>query len=357
MDASRIARGIAHIVLALVLCSGFAVAQTEVSVQLFQPAPNQLKIADLWRIKLVNTTQNTYTVCLFGTLEETAIGKLLVDATTARFTLPPGTKIVSGSEIQPIDANYYDDRYKQIFLRTGQAPAGEYRICVEVRLDCGAQVLGRDCKSARVQPLTPPILISPADQSTVEDRFPTFSWLPPAPLRNQRPTYQLRIVEVLGRQTPYDAMGSNPSWFERANLGPTVLQYPISARPFVPGNRYAWMIKAFSDGFPMGESEIWWFTYAKTTGRGNDGPTIGRGIDSGGVKFIRGTGSGTRRPAFQPITRGTSIVNPDGDVTKVFGSPTLLDTKPAQLYGLDDLKQKQKDLVEVLKELLRSCNE
>src|SRR5215213_5044586 len=119
-------------------------AQSGVTVQLFQPPPNQLKIADFWRIRLTNNTNTTYTVCLFGTLDETNIGKRLVDATTARFILPPGTKLITGADIQPIDADYYDDRYKEVFLRTGSAPTGEYRICVEVRLDCGSQVLATD---------------------------------------------------------------------------------------------------------------------------------------------------------------------------------------------------------------------
>ncbi|MBS1913829.1 MAG: hypothetical protein JST22_17710 [Bacteroidetes bacterium] len=344
------------VALALFACST-AAAQSGVTVQLFQPPPNQLKIADLWRIKLVNNTQTTYTVCLFGTLDETALGKRLVDATTAQFRLPPGTKLITGSDIQPIDANYYDDRYKQIFMRTGQAPAGEYRICVEVRLECGAQVLARDCKDQHVQPLTPPVLIAPANESTVPDKLPTFSWLPPSPLgRGQSMRYELKIVEVLGRQTPYDAMGSNPAWFLRGQIVPTVQQYPISSRAFVKGNTYAWKIAASSDGIPMGESEIWWFIYNPTSLiGGNDGG--GRIVNDSLQAHLTGS-KNPIVPAYQPTTHGVITIDPTDIGTnelKFFGDPTKL--IPDRIEVIPTADQLKKDFLEVYKELLRSCND
>lgn len=342
----------------LTVIAGRLPAQSGLTIQLFQPPPNQLKIADLWRIKIVNNTTTTYTVCLFGTLDETGLNKRLVDATTAQFRVPPGTKIVSGSEIQPIDANYYDERYKQIFLRTGQAPAGEYRICVEMRADCGPQVLATDCKDQRVQPLTPPILISPPDESIVVDRQPSFSWLPPTPLRpGQQVRYQLKIVEILGRQSPYDALISNPAWFDRDGLTPTVFPYPISARAFKTGGRYAWQIKAFTDGIAMGESEIWWFNYKPGETDTRDGRD-----PRGGRDTLTRSGGGGAKPTslvtgFKPGNRGTVQFNTEGDVRAVFGDPVKLQYDPSKGVIVDAGELKKKELEELLKELLRSCND
>lgn len=364
MNFVRVSVAFFALVLPLIVPAGSALAQpgTGVTVQLFQPPPNQLKIADLWRIRLVNNSRNTYTICLHGTLTETNLGKLLVEATTARFTLPPGTKLVTGADIQPIDAKYYDEKYKAVFLRTGSAPTGQYQICVDVRVDCNdGPPIATDCKSAVVQQLTPPILIAPQNQSTVEDDLPVFSWLPPAPLnRGQQVRYDLKIVEVLGRQTSYDAMQSNPAWFERRNISTTVAQYPINARKFNTGARYAWMVKA-SDGsdFPMGESEIWEFDYARRKltetrdpfgGTGNGGrDTIG--IRNTGVKYI-----GTTPLVFAPANRGVVLFNPSGDINTTFIDPDHLKIVPGAKLGIaDDLLKK--DLKEVVKELLRSCNE
>jgi hypothetical protein len=352
--------------LLLLVPSGLALAQpgTGVTVQLFQPPPNQLKIADLWRIRLVNSSANTYTVCLHGTLTETNLGKLLVEATTARFTLPPGTKLVTGADIQPIDAKYYDEKYKAVFLRTGSAPTGQYQICVDVRVDCNdGPPIATDCKSAVVQQLTPPILIAPRDQSTVEDDLPVFSWLPPAPLnRGQQVRYDLKIVEMLGRQTPYDAMQSNPAWFERRNVATTVVQYPINARRFNTGSRYAWMVKA-SDGndFPMGESEIWEFDYAKRklTDIGDRSGGSG-GRDTGGIDTRGAIYTGKTPLVFAPPSRGVVTFNPSGDINTTFIDADRLRLVPGATLGVAEGLLKQdpgKDLKEVIKELLRSCNE
>jgi|GEM_PF-2748671 len=370
MNSARVlATYIALAFLFVALGRGTAIAQlpTGVTVQLFQPPPNQLKIADLWRIRLTNTSQNTYTVCLFGTLTETGIGKLLVDATTARFTLPPGSKLVTGADIQPINANYYDEKYKSVFLRTGSAPTGEYQICVEVRVDCdNGPAIATDCKNQIVQQLTPPILIAPQNQSTVEDELPVFSWMPPAPLRRgQQVRYVLKVVEMLGRQTPYDAMQSNPAWFERRSLSATVLQYPISARKFTSGARYAWMVTAADGDFPMGESEIWEFDYARRKitdfrdpGTNPRDPVIVRdpriNVDVASDTTVR---KGTGLIVFTPPNRGVQLFNPTGDVKTVFASPDLLKVPPIVPQAVVDQLTKKNEMKQVLNELLRSCNE
>jgi hypothetical protein len=339
-----------------------ALAQSGVIVQLFQPPPNQLKIADFWRIRLVNNSQNTYRICLFGTLDETGIGKRLVDATTRVFILPPGTKVITGNDIQPIDAEYFDDRYKNAFLRTGQAPTGEYRICVEVRNECGTEVLATDCKSAVVQQLTPPILISPPNESTVEEPLPAFSWLPPAPLRaGQRVNYKLQIVEVLGRQTGYDAMQSNPAWFEHPPVNVTVFQYPISSRRFRPGARYAWRVVASEGDFPMGESEIWDFTFLPRKNvdlsdddGDRDGGTErkgegGLGGPITGFDFKQKPGSIVTFPDAKGRSRGIAILDYTGKVS-------LIDDRIR--FNYEDLIGKLTPTIPpaLLKELLRTCS-
>lgn len=289
-------------------------AQDSVRVTLFRPPPNQLKVADLWRIRIENRTSTTFTVYLFGRVDEARDGQI-VDATSAQFRLPPGTKIVNGVEIQPIDANYYNQRYKDVFLRTGQAPTGDYRVCVTVRNASNDADMGTDCYDQRIEVSTPPILVMPSDESIVEEKLPTFTWLPPTPIaRGSRPTYRLRIVEILGRQTPYDAMASNPAWFERSTVPNTVFPYPIASRPLRTGGRYAWQVTAADGTFPLGESEIWWFTYKPVTIAGRDTSggfgrgQIGTGIDIGGGRGTDSSGIGR----FSFIDKGIHIVDLGG---------------------------------------------
>lgn len=322
-----------------------------VRVQLFRPPPNQLKVADLWRVRLDNRTNRTIEVYLFGTVDEAKDGKI-VDATTARFRLAPGSRTVTGAEIQPIDATYYIPRYKDVFLRTGQAPTGDYTVCVTVREAGTDRDLGTDCYDQRVEVLTPPILVAPIDGATVEEKLPVFSWLPPAPLKSgQRVNYSLKIVEILGRQTPYDALQSNPAFFERGSLPTTVLQYPIGSRAFREKSHYAWRVTAADGTFPLGESEIWEFTFTggtKFSGIGDD-PIGNVDPTDGGIKprkLLNGT-VGERH-------WGVQFIDFDGDRTKLI--ETWTGVTVGGIGGLSD-RPKVEVLIPptILNQLLTPC--
>lgn len=253
---------------ALIFCLAAHALQAQsnlVIVQLKQPPPNQLKVADLWEVRLNNTSGRTLRIYLHGTAEEATDGQI-VDAQSAVIDLPPGLSQFNGNTLAPIKVNRSNSKYKEGLLRTGTVPTGTYRVCVEAILVATSEVVGTDCITQVIQQLTPPMLTSPNDGATVEERAPTFTWLPPSPLRpGQAMRYQMKVVEVIGRQTPYDAVVSNPAWYSRTDLGSPIHTYPISARPFLPGKKYAWNIKAFDASLLLGESEIWWFTYQPHT--------------------------------------------------------------------------------------------
>ncbi len=281
-----------------------------VDIRLTQPPPNQLRISDLWKVELNNRSGRVVRVSLHGTAEETSIPDgIIADATTKIIALQPGRTVVTGNEIQPIRVDQSNNKYRDALLRTGSVPSGEYTICCEVISEETAQVIGRDCKFVTIERMTIPILIAPPDESVVIDRYPAFSWLSGSPPASGfRPTYQLKMVEIFSNQTPYSAMSSNPAWFIRDNINVNVFQYPVSTRAFEVGRRYAWKITAFnaSDGrVPMGESEIWWFTYKpesvdgsgdeeqtdnrtdNRTDKRTDGSDSSGGTQGGGVKTTR----------------------------------------------------------------------
>lgn len=237
-----------------------------VDIRLTQPPPNQLRIADLWKVELNNRSGRPVRVTLHGTAEETSIPDgIIADATTRVITLQPGRTIVTGNDVQPIRVDQSNNKYRDALLRTGSVPSGEYLICCEVISEETDQVLGRDCKICIVERLTIPILIAPPDESEVTEKLPVFSWLSgsPPPV-GFRPMFRLKIVEMFSNQTAYSAMRSNPAWFIRDGINANVFLYPISSRAFELQRKYAWQITLFdaADGrVPLGESEIWWFTY------------------------------------------------------------------------------------------------
>jgi hypothetical protein len=230
----------------------------QINVSLQQPPPNQLKVADLWRVTLINTSRQTYTVYLQGTAKEASAGPI-VDAQTATFTLPPGTKIVTGQNVSPIKVNSSNGRYKNVLLQTGTVPAGNYTICVTVRAVGNGEELGNDCIEQKVENASM-VLINPSDESTVEEDLPIFIWTSTPPLGTGA-TYSLKIVELLGNQSAIAAMQSNSAVHTQTDIHTTTLQYPISASKLIPGRNYAWAVTAFENGAALSTSEVWKFTY------------------------------------------------------------------------------------------------
>ncbi len=245
---------------ALLLCIGTTATAQNVTVILSQPPPNQLRVSDLWRVQLFNNSDEPIEVFLQGIATRVGEGQI-VDAESRIFTLPPGRLAVKGSQLEPITVNQSNPKYRDIVTRTGTVPSGEYEICVFVRSAATGEELGSDCITQIVERLSPPILIAPIDESDVQETLPIFTWTPPVPApAGSRVSYTLRIAEILGRQTPYDALQSNPAFYEKTGIPTTTFQYPPAARSMQNNKRYAWRVTAFSSNVSLGESEVWQFT-------------------------------------------------------------------------------------------------
>ncbi len=257
-DSRMARRSLLSLILTL-LFSGTALAQS-VGVQLFQPPPNQLRISDLWRVQLQNFTREPVEIFLRGIVREARDGEVL-NAESRVFTLAPGGKVLTGRELEPIDVISSNSKYRSIVTRTGTVPSGEYEICVYVVDPASGEVINEECIDHRVERLSPPLLIAPTDESVVSDPLPIFTWTPPvpAPSGGARLLYRLRIAEILGRQSPYDALRSNPPFFEQQNIRTPTFQFPGGARSFLNDRRYAWRVTAYENGVEVGESEVWSF--------------------------------------------------------------------------------------------------
>jgi len=252
------------LVLCPIACALVSAAYGQITVSLLRPPPNQLRAADLWRITLVNPTAETIEVYLRGFVTEVVAGQI-ADAQTRVFRLAPGTHLLDGNDVSPVKVNEAREPYKGIVTATGTVPSGEYEVCVFVKLASNDEDLGHDCYTQRIEQVTPSIPVSPANEAYVMDTWPTFVWTPPVPLPDGiRPEYTIRIVEILGEQTGYDAMTSNPAWYTTDGILTSIFVYPTSARLFQVGRRYAWQISAKAGELPLGESEIWTFTCGPT---------------------------------------------------------------------------------------------
>jgi hypothetical protein len=252
--------------LLLLLLHDSATAQASVSLHLRQPPPHQLRFTDLWEVDIINPGAALSGVQLVAVVR-TASNQVVLTSTTAPFVLPTGIKVITAgnsASLSPIQTQYTAGGYRDIVTRTSQFPAGSYTLCVTARLTVATRAadLAADCIDQQVVSDVPPLLIVPANESTVTEPFPVFTWTwGGAGQPDTRVTYTMKMVELLGSQSPAAAMQRNLSWFEQDGLRSTVLQYPPAARPLRPGQQYAWMVTAFTFDQPAGQSEVWSFTF------------------------------------------------------------------------------------------------
>jgi hypothetical protein len=257
----------------LALCAQITTGQ-QVTLNLRQPPPGQFALTDLWQLTVVYISATgaaqPITVRMVGTVrtvDQRQGGGLIVTATTSTFTLTPGPRVFTPQSINaaaPIQVQWTNQKIRDAVSATGHFPTGQYSACVEIQLVSGNgfRSLTTDCINVTVELTSPPMLVSPPTGTSVELKYPIFTWTPPVPLSPRtRVQYTLKIVELLGRQTAGAAMQTNPAWLEQPAVGGTTIQYPPSARELKAGQRYAWMVFASTDGLPLGRSEVWEFTY------------------------------------------------------------------------------------------------
>lgn len=232
----------------------------QIQVRLHQPPPNQLLIEHLWWVDLNNMTGETYTVYLYAEIIEAQKG-VLFRTSTNNFSLPTGSMRIRPSDITGIHDTWYSPEYRDIIIRTGHLPEGDYTVCVYVRQVPNEQELGFHCINQMVYLPGALHLISPIDNAIVKENNPIFTWARPAPLPpNTRVTYDLKIVEILEGQTKEEALRSNIPWFEMSGITGTVFRYPIDARILDRTREYTWQVEAFYEGgFPIVASEEWVF--------------------------------------------------------------------------------------------------
>ncbi len=109
-------------------------------------------------------------------------------------------------------------------------------------------------------------LVFPANGSTIfaKDK-PIFTWKHEKQNSESSNTYKIKIVEIIGDQSPELALRTNKSHFEKDSLKEQSFQYPLSAKMFIAGKKYGWNVQVKgrdgkSVGANDGMSESWGFS-------------------------------------------------------------------------------------------------
>ncbi|MBK6418529.1 MAG: hypothetical protein IPF79_04975 [Ignavibacteria bacterium] len=144
--------------------ASYAQGSDKVIVILQSPPPYQFKIEHMWKVTLTNLTQESIPIVLEGVATTPDYG-LIVRANTVKFNLPPGTKVLSAAEMQPISIQQTSAYHEDVVKKTGNVPTGNYEICVSAIDTRSNVVIGRGCVQATAVQMTRIQLLQPSNNA------------------------------------------------------------------------------------------------------------------------------------------------------------------------------------------------
>jgi len=245
------------LLLSLVLLSAAVRAQINLTLQV--PPFGVLMKSQLWNMTLINTGSVAVPVQLSMTVVDEKTNQPVLTASVPTIILNHGARQIQARDLNPIVYTYESatvtDRNPN-----GLLPIGEFRVCYTVSrgADAGAPI--EACIELAVDPLSPPLLNTPADEAQIYTASPQFTWLPPTPANMFGDlSYDLVLVEVLPGQAKADAVEQNVPVYSGGLIRNPFLNYATSYTALDTGRLYAWRVVAMNSGQPAAMSDIWTF--------------------------------------------------------------------------------------------------
>ncbi|HEY8399706.1 MAG TPA: fibronectin type III domain-containing protein, partial [Cytophagaceae bacterium] len=183
---------------------------------------------------------------------------------------------IGASELSPyFDANnlIFQGLTKQQYQKNAALPEGFYKFCIQAfDYNTNHPVSDKACFSAWLILNDPPRIVTPVCGNKVRVIYPqnlVFQWVPMhmnSPNTALNTEYHFRLVQVIpAGRNPNDAILSSVPIFE-AITDNTTLYYGISEPALIPGQQYAWRVRAKDKGGKdlfknNGYSETCFFTY------------------------------------------------------------------------------------------------
>lgn len=244
----------------LLLLSLRTTAQVSMTVQL--PPAGVLLKAQLWNIVLVSAATRPVDVRIAIRVSDAHTNQPLFTGITRTISLKKGAKQLQLADVMPVQYEYLSATTDRSV--NGLLPAGNFLACysliVEAGADKGGGQPGEDCIPFTIEPLSPPLLNSPADQSVLETRLPQFTWLPPAPLNLFNDlNYEMILTEVHTGQSAQESVQQNIPIYRAPRVKNIFVNYPSSGVALDTAKDYAWTVIAKNGAQFAAQTEIWTF--------------------------------------------------------------------------------------------------
>jgi hypothetical protein len=232
------------------------VAKAQITINAQLPAAGLVTKDQLWNLITVNNNADVLDVSVKMNLQDAVTGQVVLSASTGNILLSKGVKVITNRDIQPVVYNYNVQELSRKYL-----PMGAYIACFRVVKNEEAQtLLGEDCISINIDPLSPPLLNTPADQAEIQTPYPQFSWMPPTPFDMfSNMSYDLLVTELLVGQNATEAIQYNTPIYSKTNINQPYETYNSSFTKLEVGKKYAWQVVAKNGLSYAAKTDVWTF--------------------------------------------------------------------------------------------------
>src|SRR6266496_470010 len=244
----------------LILYALFVViAKAQINMTLQAPPTGVLLKNQLWNMLLVSSSNNNTLVRVNLSLQDAQNNQVVLTASARTIILAKGATQLQANDFAPIQYNYYSPVFNGDRDPNGMLPVGNYLACYTVIGDHNI-TLNENCISINVEPLSPPLLNTPASESELQTTYPQFTWLPPTPQNIFSDlNYNLILVEVLPGQASTEAIPTNIPVYNVQRVKDPFYNYPASGKQLDTAKLYAWRIAARNNYNVAALSDVWTF--------------------------------------------------------------------------------------------------
>ena len=252
-----------HFITVIILLLTKSVLYAQVSVSIAQPPQSTINFNGLWNIEVINTSAEKADITLVATLGYTN-NVILSTIKFNKVILPVGPSYFP-SGVLPIESIKYSAHQQAgIIQQSGLLPFGNYVLCIQAFNALNGALLSDYCTEYVVEPFTPPFLLMPTDDSKITITNPLLMWIAPSPISSLKDLhYELKLVEIIGNQSPEEAISRNYALLEKKGISVNQLLYPADAHPLEINKSYAWQVKARNNNAIIGTTEVWNFTIGR----------------------------------------------------------------------------------------------
>lgn len=223
--------------------------------------------SQLWNLSLTNLYTVSKEISIQLSLADLQTNTTVLNGNSSAFIINNGSKFYSFRDIPGLNFQLGNSGLSASIQNNGLLPAGKFQLCYQVfEINNGKQILTNEyCDNIEIEPISPPILISPDNHIVSGDSLVLFQWSPPQPLLMFTAlNYEIELAEINSNQNALTAISQNHIFYKSLKLVTNSLTYPSNAPKLKFGQPYAWRVTACNGVVPVIQSEVWEFKLDNT---------------------------------------------------------------------------------------------